>query len=1459
MAAIKETSKKLDGPNGSETDKTRFKLLLIRAVFVAFWLFFSSIIFTIAVLQDINWMRPQLEATVGQSIHRNVKLGHLIWHIGLRGFSVQTSRLAIAEASGDPFLMAGNCEIGFSLWPLIVGIGQIDHVEMQNPLFMAIRKDTQSWNFDDLLVASPDIDSIECHNGHVFVVDRHDTSKGPRFQDTELNNVEIKLHRGGQFTPAQVGLSFNLSKPTSDSIPTSSISPPVPHEMPWTEYAKLSFTGAMWGNEQQWWQKRCHFKLDCSRFSWQNWQTFLAVISSGKQSSSSPDIVTNTIWQKYKNNNWPSWTQGASLNGRFDLNASAEGVPRDKLVVELKTTTNGLSFSQPKQRSINMPEIISSAKMELQTNSINLRKFNVNIPDYKALLNGDGFWQEADNKQEARNQISLIGLLGDLDKWNGLARLKDLNGKLFFDLRSSNSDNEHNYSVELKATYLKISGLAELIATVKQPSKNSASVDTNFTNPFTQKYWKELGLSNQAKFTGTVVIKSGQGLAFKDCLLEDNQQTWKISGDTDENNRWHELIISNQDLQLAQFSKQLERSPFYSGLLRKSLGLNSDCKLTLDGKAKVTLTLSNLNETEPGKQNEVTCETIFNDASLTFSDPSVSIHHLTGMYTSAPDKLTLSNIHCSTGSGIIELNANVPANSHDPMNYHLHAQKINPVDLTGVLALFHLDTKNLNSWQLSGTLKDADLILAGRAGKPAISVTAIPDDLIFFLPDLKQPIHATSGKIVYTNDTLSLEKVGLSSQNSNCFMTMIIRNLSGASVVDKFSLVTADADLANLRPYFYAGETPAYFRNMAANLAKKYQISNVTGKISGIIEYSTAHGTQDLHGSIDITNGALACGEKKLAFRGINGTLSLSGNDLALRDLNGNVDDTTLSVDGRLSNYQDLSPQWNGDINAQVTPGHLSDAVSLLIPNANQKSPVKMSSKQPITIRLKSHGHNNAEFNSLVMIAEADAGLSISAANLNLHQPAGKKLTITGNYFKDDQKAGWRNLSFDFGGSSILFQGMIHKATNAASKIISKKGQTTSKNKNDANQSGSTVDYSVQMPDYMPALLLGQIFPNSIMDGATTGGIKGNLSVQGPLNSPQLSGKIHMSDLSLPAIYLNHASGELTIQPQAQSGNRPTLSSALRMRQFDLGQCQLSHGAGTLSWEGDPGDSVLSIFSSTTSSGSEAHFILKDFASEISDGTFSTNCKFKPDQNKSKIEITVKGADLSQLWPQMTNSQIIVTGLLDCHFSLESSGANQTEIEKNMSGSGDIHVGSGSFSRTGPLNARLNQVNLLHQGIVGFNVNNLLQSVVPAKLSYFNSIDGTFGLDSEILTIRRLLYDGRDLRFSAAGKANLALHSLEMDVAGVMSRVSTSPLGGPLGELSREITVQKLLDSLTLHKLDRLPSLPLLGGISNKSDLFTCKILAPYNQPKLISQSIDKSFHWLNYHSSVSAKHATAN
>jgi hypothetical protein len=90
------------------------------------------------------------------------------------------------------------------------------------------------------------------------------------------------------------------------------------------------------------------------------------------------------------------------------------------------------------------------------------------------------------------------------------------------------------------------------------------------------------------------------------------------------------------------------------------------------------------------------------------------------------------------------------------------------------------------------------------------------------------------------------------------------------------------------------------------------------------------------------------------------------------------------------------------------------------------------------------------------------------------------------------------------------------------------------------------------------------------------------------------------------------------------------------------------------------------------------------------------------------------------------------------------------------------------------------------------------------------------------------------------------LHTIELEIAGQIPRVTSSVLSGTVGGLSKGITVQKMMGTMTLHKLETLPALPLLGDIASaRPRVFTFKVLAPYDQPKTLSQSIEKSFHWL--------------
>ncbi len=551
-AAIKATKKNSRRLKDANTDRAGLKLLTIRATFVGFWLFCCGIIFLIAILTDINWTRPNLEDFIGQSLHRNVKLGRLYWHFGFKGLTVQTSRLLVAEHSGEPFLMAGNCEIGFSFWPLLCGQGQIHHFDLQNVLFMAVHTGEHTWNFDDLLVACPEVNFVDSHHGHVFVIDRQPV-RSNRFPDTELNDVEIKLHRAGNFTPAQTSISFALPAENNRT--------------------RFHFAGYMWDQNQQWWQSQCHFHLDCQHFSLQNWQALVAAISGNKQSSSWSNLAFNPFISAIQT--WSKTTGarqiGSAKSGLFDITAEADGVPSKKLNMNWQGKAYQLTYMQPDRTIITLPEISSSAELELTNNHLRAKKLNIRMPDDELLINCKGDLQRSNDNKPLQTQAEIIALLGDLKQLHpvlniamGLIPANPItttitnlhNGKLFLDWKFSQNNQNATYSLETTAADCKINDIAPLL----------------LKTHFQPKYLEELCLSKEARFAGTVLIKSDGSLAFKDCDLEDKSIAWNFAGQMDQSGRWSELSLGNKDLQLAQLSK---------ARVKGWLGLNPNCQMTL--------------------------------------------------------------------------------------------------------------------------------------------------------------------------------------------------------------------------------------------------------------------------------------------------------------------------------------------------------------------------------------------------------------------------------------------------------------------------------------------------------------------------------------------------------------------------------------------------------------------------------------------------------------------------------------------------------------------------------------------------------------------------------------------------------------------------------------------------------------------------------------------------------------
>ncbi len=349
-------------------------------------------------------------------------------------------------------------------------------------------------NFDDILVISPDVDFVQIQEGHIFVVDRQ-LQTNQHFPDTELNNVQVKFERSGNFTPAQINVAFNLPEQKT--------------------HANFTLKGKIWDNsDKPWWERKCHAELTTKRFTIENWQTITSLATVDNKNVGYKNFVaklTSAIPTLYGSNNSAQVLIPSS--GQFDFHAIADGIPNQKVNADLQLKADNLAIRARDNTLMNLPETSISAQAELKPDAFAWNKCVIQMPDYNLLFNSSGSSFIDTKGKQASNQWSVIGLLGDLKKLNPLLvfmynnipndttfdakRLFDnLNGKLFLDLRFDKKEEKNEYSVEAKAHDVNIDGIKPLLASINKVTTNRIGL----SNPFEAKYYKQFSLSNKQDF-----------------------------------------------------------------------------------------------------------------------------------------------------------------------------------------------------------------------------------------------------------------------------------------------------------------------------------------------------------------------------------------------------------------------------------------------------------------------------------------------------------------------------------------------------------------------------------------------------------------------------------------------------------------------------------------------------------------------------------------------------------------------------------------------------------------------------------------------------------------------------------------------------------------------------------------------------------------------------------------------
>lgn len=104
------------------------------------------------LLVDVNHFRPQIQASLGKALGREVSIGKL--HMAVWSGSLDADQIRIADAPSfgpEPFVSARSLEIGVKLWPLLLHRElHVTSLTLDQPVVRLLQNRKGDWNFAGL-------------------------------------------------------------------------------------------------------------------------------------------------------------------------------------------------------------------------------------------------------------------------------------------------------------------------------------------------------------------------------------------------------------------------------------------------------------------------------------------------------------------------------------------------------------------------------------------------------------------------------------------------------------------------------------------------------------------------------------------------------------------------------------------------------------------------------------------------------------------------------------------------------------------------------------------------------------------------------------------------------------------------------------------------------------------------------------------------------------------------------------------------------------------------------------------------------------------------------------------------------------------------------------------------------------------------------------------------------------
>lgn len=937
-----------------------------------------------------------------------------------------------------------------------------------------------------------------------------------------------------------------------------------------------------------------------------------------------------------------------------------------------------------------------------------------------------------------------------------------------------------------------------------------------------------VGLAPQSKLSGKVTIDNANVAKLEYGELKVNGTnskfgTGKVTAkgwiDLDQNvfdldNGKGHFDVQASNIDLRQASNNFSANKQAAAALSKSLklpGTKFELAGTVDSKFAVDLS---------GNDYHVVGSSVLNKAALSLQNKLLEVSNVTGEVHLDACKnsgtVKLSNFKGKMGTGDFQLDGNLTLTQNPVVDISFHATSFDLRHLSSLITMFKVQLPIFTERQLYGRVKDVRLRITGIASNPKIYFSAVPDDLFYQPPGLAHALETVDGSILYNEDNLILDDIDIISHNNIIAVDLYIKNLSGACILQRVRAKTDKIELADIHYYLMSTAMPAPLRKAYRDLLHTYGIVGPYGKVFGEVLYSQESKNKE---SIDGILGCYKAGASvsKLPLYDVAGVMAFSDDDLLFNDLQGRVKGSKFNLDGFIKEYRSKNPFWESQIEMSLVPVEILQ----LVPRFSQilkEQKIEIHSNGVITLKTIIKGSPKKNQAEVSLVADYDNELQISGPFGVIHQPKGKDIKVEGKVTIEPERV--------FIDTSNIFVGDT---------LMTLKAEINDPDKD--KNTAPDVDIVFAIPKKAPINTLISIL-NPPLAKNTSGQIQGEIKAKGSLDHPLIDGRMDLMQLDLPSFDIANLSGriegnqEIRNSLAGNTGNANVFS--LNVDGFKVKDLSVGKSKALLALEKKSAKSHLLRLS------------IKEGKAELAQGNVAFAGWVDTTDNAMYLKSSAKGLSAQVISEKVFGLENEITGDVKADLELKTKGTNYDEAMQNLSGSGSIVFSDGLVSRFGDLETRLTQYNLLTQGIFGFNLNNLLQSVWPVRSGQYSELSTRFNIAKKLIKIEEIKFNGTDMRLWGLGKAGLSSNKLDMEIAGRIPRVTQSMLGGHVGRISRNLTLQKALKVATFGKLQNLPALPVLGAIAtDKPRTFTFNISAPLDNPRQIAKSIEKSFKWL--------------